>query len=109
MPRRLSNYQYTPAMPRPGADDGASNGHTGARTGSRSSPPAERVASIVELLIAPPDRRFTLSEIVDELDLSLSTAHSIVTTLTRRGWLTRRSDKTCALGLTLAAPGRVRA
>jgi DNA-binding IclR family transcriptional regulator len=83
-----------------------SNGHSDGQGGSRSSPPAERVASIIELLIAQPERRFTLSEIVDELDLSLSTAHSIVTTLTRRGWLTRRSDKTFALGLTLRAAGR---
>jgi DNA-binding IclR family transcriptional regulator len=81
-------------------------GSNGRRSGSRPSPPAERVASIVELLIAHPDRRFTLSEIVDQLDLSISTAHSIMTTLTRRGWLTRRSDKTYMLGLTLAAAGR---
>ena len=73
----------------------------------RTSAPAERVARIVELVAAQPERRFTLSQIVDELDLSISTVHSILVTLTARGWLVRRpADKTYALGPTLSAAAR---
>jgi DNA-binding IclR family transcriptional regulator len=75
--------------------------------GSRMSAPAERVARIVELLVANPGRRLTLSQIVDELDLSISTVHSILTTLAARHWITRHSiDKSYTIGPRLAAAGR---
>ena len=75
--------------------------------GSRTSPPAERVARIVELFIAEPQQRRTLSSIVAELDLSLATVHSILNTLVERGWIVRRAgDKTYTLGGTLVAAGR---
>jgi DNA-binding IclR family transcriptional regulator len=78
-----------------------------AGSGPRSSPPTERVARIVELFAAEPERRLTLSAIVAELDLSIATAHSILNTLVERGWIVRRArDKTYALGPTLVAAGR---
>jgi DNA-binding IclR family transcriptional regulator len=62
---------------------------------------------VVELFVVNPGRRFNLSQIVEELRLSISTVHSILTTLVARGWLVRRaSDKTYALGPRLAAAGR---
>src|SRR5688500_4749856 len=74
---------------------------------SRASAPAERVARVVELFVLNPGRRFTLSQIVEELSLSISTVHSILTTLIERRWLVRRSaDKTYALGPRLASVGR---
>jgi len=78
-----------------------------AQRDSRASAPAERVARVIELFALNPGRRFTLSQIVDELNLSISTVHSILTTLTGRRWLVRRSvDKTYALGPRLASVGR---
>ena len=47
------------------------------------------MARVIELFVLNPGRRFTLSQIVDELNLSISTVHSILTTLTGRRWLER--------------------
>ena len=77
------------------------------RRDSRASAPAERVARVVELFVLNPGHRFNLSQIVDELHLSISTVHSILTTLVARRWLVRRAaDKTYALGPRLASVGR---
>ncbi len=74
---------------------------------SRTSPPAERVARIIELFVAEPEQRRTLSSIVADLDLSLATVHSILNTLVERGWVIRRaSDKTYTLGPALVGAGR---
>src|SRR5439155_1689176 len=51
---------------------------------SRASAPAERVARVVELFVLNPGQRFSLSQIVEELNLSISTVHSILTTLVGR-------------------------
>src|SRR5438552_1209384 len=73
---------------------------------SRASAPAERVARVVELFVLNPGQRFNLSQIVEELNLSISTVHSILTTLVGRRWLVRRAaDKTYALGPRLASAG----
>jgi DNA-binding IclR family transcriptional regulator len=80
------------------------NAHRTSARESRASAPAERVARVVELFVVNPGRRFNLSQIVDELQLSISTVHSILTTLVARRWLVRRAgDKTYALGPRLAA------
>ncbi len=52
-----------------------------------SSAPTERVLDVVEFLSRAGDRRF--SDVVRELNLSQATAHSILKTLTDRGWVTR--------------------
>jgi DNA-binding IclR family transcriptional regulator len=65
------------------------------------------VTRIVELFVAEPEHRRTLSSIVADLDLSLATVHSILNTLVERGWVVRRaSDKTYTLGPALVAAGR---
>ena len=98
-PRITGNPAHAPMLARPAPIRDARD--------SRASAPAERVARVVELFVVNPGRRFNLSQIVEELHLSISTVHSILTTLVGRRWLVRRaSDKTYALGPRLAAAGR---
>ncbi len=54
-----------------------------------SSAPAERVLDVLELLGRPTVHGFRFSDIVRELGLSQATAHSILKTLSDRGWLSR--------------------
>ena len=71
------------------------------------SPPTERVLSILGLLIAEPEREVTLSEIADELELSISTCHAITTVLVARRYLLRApAGKTFTLGPALLTAGR---
>lgn len=68
-----------------------------------SSAPTSRVLDVVELLSQPggPPKRF--SDIVRELELTQATAHSILKTLSDRGWVTRDSDsKVFTLGPALS-------
>ena len=71
------------------------------------APPTERVLSILGLLIAEPEREVTLSEIADELELSISTCHAITTVLVARRYLLRApAGKTFTLGPALLTAGR---
>lgn len=71
-----------------------------------SSAPTERVLDVLELLGRPADQGMRFSDVVRELDLSQATAHSILKTLSDRGWVQRDPvTKQFALGpaLTLMA------
>lgn len=67
-----------------------------------SSPPTQRVISIVELLAAQ-HTPLTSAEIADRLELNRSTAGAILAALTERGWARRRPDLGYELGPALAA------
>jgi DNA-binding IclR family transcriptional regulator len=54
-----------------------------------SSAPAERVLDVLELIGRPTVHGLRFSDIVRELGLSQATAHSILKTLSDRGWLSR--------------------
>lgn len=54
-----------------------------------SSAPTERVLDVLELLGRPADQGMRFSDVVRELDLSQATAHSILKTLSDRGWVKR--------------------
>jgi DNA-binding IclR family transcriptional regulator len=54
-----------------------------------TSAPTERVLDIVELLARPGNEQLRFSDIVAQLDLTQATAHSILKTLSDRGWVTR--------------------
>ncbi|WP_330182387.1 helix-turn-helix domain-containing protein [Nocardia sp. NBC_01503] len=69
-----------------------------------SSPPTQRVISIVELLAAQPTP-LTSAEIADSLDLNRSTVGSILAALAERAWVRRLPDLTYRLGPALAALG----
>ncbi|UXA20667.1 helix-turn-helix domain-containing protein [Mycobacterium sp. SMC-4] len=67
------------------------------------SAPAGRVLDVVELLSESGSPGLRFSDVVRELGLSQSTAHSILKTLSDRGWVTRDPvSKRFAPGLTLA-------
>ncbi|MEU0544525.1 helix-turn-helix domain-containing protein [Nocardia sp. NPDC005978] len=69
-----------------------------------SSPPTQRVISIVELLAAR-HGPLTSAEIADRLELNRSTAGAILAALVERGWARRRPDLGYELGPALAALG----
>ncbi|AKK29990.1 IclR family transcriptional regulator [Mycobacterium sp. EPa45] len=54
-----------------------------------TSAPTERVLDVVELLAKPGNEQLRFSDIVRALDLTQATAHSILKTLSDRGWVTR--------------------
>jgi DNA-binding IclR family transcriptional regulator len=54
-----------------------------------TSAPTERVVDVVELLAKPGNEQLRFSDIVAALDLTQATAHSILKTLSDRGWVTR--------------------
>ncbi|WP_405139224.1 helix-turn-helix domain-containing protein [Nocardia sp. NBC_01388] len=72
---------------------------------TESSPPTQRVISIVELLAAQ-QHTLTSAEIADSLDLNRSTAGAILSALAERGWVRRLPDLTYQLGPAVAALGR---
>jgi DNA-binding IclR family transcriptional regulator len=68
-----------------------------------TSAPTERVLDVVELLARPGNEQLRFSDIVAQLGLTQATAHSILKTLTDRGWLTRDpAGKAFRLGPALA-------
>jgi DNA-binding IclR family transcriptional regulator len=72
----------------------------------RLSPAAERVMSILTFLGRHPDERFTMSALARELKMNKATAHTLLLTLTARGFLLRHpTDKTYRLGPALVALG----
>ena len=54
-----------------------------------SSPPTERVITVLEMLGRDPTKQFTLAEICRRLGLSRATGHAILTTLAARDWAIR--------------------
>jgi DNA-binding IclR family transcriptional regulator len=72
----------------------------------RLSPAAERVMSILTFLGRHPDERFTMSALARELKMNKATAHTLLLTLTARGFLLRHpTEKTYRLGPALVALG----
>jgi DNA-binding IclR family transcriptional regulator len=74
-----------------------------------TSAPTERVLDVVELLAKPGNEQLRFSDIVRELDLTQATAHSILKTLSDRGWVSRDPvGKAFRLGPALAVvAGRI--
>ncbi|WP_067692702.1 IclR family transcriptional regulator [Nocardia jejuensis] len=72
---------------------------------TESSPPTQRVISIVETLAAH-EGSLTAAEIADGLELNRSTAGVILAALTERGWVRRLPDLSYELGPALAVIGR---
>jgi DNA-binding IclR family transcriptional regulator len=72
----------------------------------RLSPAAERVMSILTFLGRHPDERFTMSALARQLKMNKATAHTLLLTLTARGFLLRHpTEKTYRLGPALVALG----
>ncbi|QLY29957.1 helix-turn-helix domain-containing protein [Nocardia huaxiensis] len=71
---------------------------------TETSPPTQRVLSIVELLAAQ-HGPLSSAEIADALELNRSTAGSILTALAERGWVRRLPDLSYELGPALVAVG----
>jgi DNA-binding IclR family transcriptional regulator len=79
-----------------------------ARSSGRSSPPTQRVVTILDFLAKHPRERFGLSELARRLGLAKPTCLGIVTTLTESGYLVRdAADKTYRLGPSLIALGHL--
>ncbi len=73
----------------------------------RSSPPTERVVTVLDFLAHHPDQRFGLSELARRTGLSKPTCLGIATTLTDAGYLIRDdADKAYRLGPGLITLGR---
>lgn len=73
----------------------------------RSSPPTERVVMILDFLAGRPDRRFGLSELARQVELSKPTCLGILAALVDHGYLIRdENDKTYRLGPGLISLGR---
>jgi DNA-binding IclR family transcriptional regulator len=65
------------------------------------------VIAVINLLTAHPHKRFTLTEIIKQLEITKATCHVLLRSLTRAGYLVRHPDKTYTLGPALVAAGRV--
>jgi DNA-binding IclR family transcriptional regulator len=74
---------------------------------ARPSPQTDRVVALVELLASHPDQSLTLADLTRRLGINKSTCHSMLTALTRAGWLLRDPfRKTYRLGPGLIAASR---
>jgi DNA-binding IclR family transcriptional regulator len=72
----------------------------------RVSPAAERVVEILSFLGRYPDERFTVSALARHLDMNKATAHTLVMTLAKHGFLLRHpDDKSYRLGPALVGLG----
>lgn len=82
---------------------------TGAAAGAevgRTIPAVDRAVRVLNFLAAHPDRRFTVSELARRLQISKASCHSLVVTLARARYLTRRADdKSYSLGPALVHVG----
>ncbi|MGO8713489.1 MAG: IclR family transcriptional regulator [Rhizomicrobium sp.] len=71
-----------------------------------SSGPNSRAINVINFLAAHPADAFTLSELAEQLDLSLGSAHRVLTTLVDARYLSRHAKhKTYSLGVALVAIG----
>jgi DNA-binding IclR family transcriptional regulator len=67
---------------------------------------ATRAVDCLNLLAANPTQSFTLSELVQQLELNIASCHALVNVLTRQGFLQRHpKHKTYSLGPALVAIG----
>jgi len=67
---------------------------------------ASRAVDCLNLLAANPTQAFTLSELVQQLDLNIASCHALLNVLTRQGFLQRHpKHKTYSLGPALVAIG----
>lgn len=74
----------------------------------RPAPAAQRALQVIDLLVAHPGQRFTLSEVVRRTGMSLGSAHAVLHTLEAAGHVRRHPEtKTYALGPALVAAGVV--
>ncbi|NMN98962.1 helix-turn-helix domain-containing protein [Antrihabitans stalactiti] len=74
---------------------------------ARRSPPTERVVQVLDFLVDHRDRRYGLSELARELDISKPTCLGIVTALVDADYLTRDAvAKSYGLGPALITAGR---
>jgi DNA-binding IclR family transcriptional regulator len=62
---------------------------------------------VINLLTAHPRKRFTLTEIIRQLDITKATCHVLLRSLAGAGYVVRHPDKTYTLGPALVAAGRV--
>lgn len=82
-------------------------GHEVSRQAVRSSPPTERVVTVLDFLARHPDQCFGLSELARRTGLAKPTCLGIATALADAGYLTRdEPDKTYRLGPALISLGR---
>ncbi|NGY04015.1 IclR family transcriptional regulator [Solimonas terrae] len=68
---------------------------------------SQRIVRLINFFAAHPTESFTLSEVVDQLSLSLGSAHRVLKSLTDARYLARHpKHKTYSLGLALVAIGQ---
>lgn len=73
---------------------------------SRRNPTVTRTAEVLRLLSKQSHSRMSLSDIARRLEISKSTAHSIVLSLADAGFLLRHSDSSYSLGREVVAIGQ---
>lgn len=72
-----------------------------------SDDPNQRIVKLINFFAAHPSESFTLSEVVDQLSISLGSAHRVLKSLTDARYLDRHpKHKTYSLGLALVAIGQ---
>jgi len=73
---------------------------------ARPAPAVTRALQIIDLLVAHPTERFTLSQLVQRTGMSLGSAHAVLAVLEQSGYVSRhRTQKTYTLGPALVAAG----
>ena len=73
---------------------------------ARAAPAADRAVRILSFLTAHPSRGFTISELVDHLDMNIASAHATLAVLSDSGFVVRDPvHRTYILGPALAATG----
>jgi DNA-binding IclR family transcriptional regulator len=73
---------------------------------ARAAPAADRAVRILSFLTAHPSRGFTISELVDHLDMNIASAHATLAVLSDSGFIVRDPvHRTYILGPALAATG----
>ncbi len=75
---------------------------------ARPAPAVGRAVALLDLLLAHPDQRFTLSELVRRTGVSLGSGHAVLAELEAVGYVRRHPiSKTYALGPALAVAGAI--
>jgi len=73
---------------------------------ARAAPAADRAVRILSFLTAHPSRGFTISELVDHLDMNIASAHATLAVLSDSGFIVRDPvHRTYILGPAVAATG----
>jgi DNA-binding IclR family transcriptional regulator len=75
---------------------------------ARPAPAAERALQLIDVLVAHPGQRFTMSELAQRTGVSLGSAHALLHALERAGYVRRHAgSKAYSLGPALVAAGVV--